>query len=32
MLHGVSSLFYLVESVLGLMLIWRLPAQDSGTA
>ncbi|MDP9583100.1 UNVERIFIED_ORG: hypothetical protein J2791_002391 [Burkholderia contaminans] len=32
MLHGVSSLFYLVESVLGLMLIWRLPAQDSGAA
>ena len=29
MLHGVSSLFYLVESVLGLMLIWRLPAQDT---
>ena len=29
MLHGVSSLFYLVESVLGLMLIWRLPAQDA---
>ena len=29
MLHGVSSVFYLVESVLGLMLIWRLPAQDS---
>ncbi|MET3819308.1 hypothetical protein ACVK00_003419 [Burkholderia sp. PvR073] len=29
MLHGVSSLFYLVESVLGLMLIWRLPARDS---
>ncbi|MET3550809.1 hypothetical protein ABIC50_000706 [Burkholderia sp. 567] len=29
MLHGVSSLFYLVESVLGLMLIWRLPARDA---
>ncbi|RKU02174.1 DUF4149 domain-containing protein [Burkholderia sp. Nafp2/4-1b] len=29
MLHGVSSLFYLVESVLGLMLIWRLPTQDA---
>ncbi|HDR9818396.1 TPA: DUF4149 domain-containing protein, partial [Burkholderia cenocepacia] len=28
MLHGVSSVFYLVESVLGLMLIWRLPARD----
>ncbi|HDR9801958.1 TPA: DUF4149 domain-containing protein, partial [Burkholderia cenocepacia] len=27
MLHGVSSVFYLVESVLGLMLIWRLPAR-----
>ncbi|KVH75786.1 hypothetical protein WJ41_06570 [Burkholderia ubonensis] len=29
MLHGVSSLFYLIESVLGLMLIWRLPARDA---
>ncbi|KVO95476.1 hypothetical protein WL01_26980 [Burkholderia ubonensis] len=29
MLHGVSSLFYLVESVLGLMLIWRLPTRDA---
>jgi len=28
-LHGVSSLFYLVESVLGLMLIWKLPARDA---
>jgi hypothetical protein len=25
-LHGVSSLFYLIESVLGLALVWRLPA------
>lgn len=23
-LHGVSSLFYLVESLLGVLLIWRL--------
>lgn len=29
MLHGVSSVFYLIESVLGLMLIWRLPARDA---
>ncbi|RQV85688.1 DUF4149 domain-containing protein [Burkholderia anthina] len=29
MLHGVSSVFYLVESVLGLMLIWRLPAREA---
>lgn len=29
MLHGVSSVFYLVESVLGLMLIWRLPVRDA---
>ncbi|MDN7544018.1 DUF4149 domain-containing protein [Burkholderia cenocepacia] len=29
MLHGASSVFYLVESVLGLMLIWRLPARDA---
>ncbi|WP_323120797.1 DUF4149 domain-containing protein [Burkholderia alba] len=27
MLHGVSSLFYLVESVLGLWLVWTLPGQ-----
>ncbi|AMM14474.1 MAG: DUF4149 domain-containing protein [Pseudomonadota bacterium] len=25
MLHGVSSAFYLIESVLGLVLFWRLP-------
>ncbi|WP_074766503.1 MULTISPECIES: DUF4149 domain-containing protein [Paraburkholderia] len=25
-LHGVSSLFYLIESVLGLALVWKLPA------
>ncbi|MGF6755220.1 glucan phosphoethanolaminetransferase (alkaline phosphatase superfamily) [Paraburkholderia sp. GAS42] len=25
MLHGVSSLFYLVESLLGLALVWMLP-------
>jgi hypothetical protein len=25
MLHGVSSLFYVVESVFGLWLIWRMP-------
>jgi hypothetical protein len=28
MLHGVSSVFYLIESLLGLVLIWRLPAGD----
>lgn len=27
MLHGVSSAFYLVESVLGLVLFWRLPPE-----
>ena len=26
MLHGVSSLFYLIESLLGLALVWMLPA------
>ncbi len=26
MLHGVSTLFYLVESLLGLALVWKLPA------
>jgi hypothetical protein len=25
-LHGVSSLFYLIESLLGLALVWKLPA------
>ncbi|WP_179403230.1 DUF4149 domain-containing protein [Burkholderia guangdongensis] len=29
MLHGISSLFYLAESVFGLMLIWKLPARDA---
>lgn len=29
MLHGLSSAFYLVESVLGLLLIWRLPSQPA---
>jgi len=28
-LHGVSTLFYIVESVLGVMLIWRLPGRFS---
>ncbi|WP_128586407.1 DUF4149 domain-containing protein [Paraburkholderia kirstenboschensis] len=25
MLHGVSSLFYLIESLLGVLLVWKLP-------
>lgn len=25
MLHGISSLFYLIESLLGLALVWKLP-------
>jgi hypothetical protein len=25
-LHGVSSLFYLIESLLGVVLVWKLPA------
>ncbi|WDD93667.1 DUF4149 domain-containing protein [Burkholderia sp. FERM BP-3421] len=32
LLHGVSSLFYLVESVLGLWLVWILPAQGGRSA
>ncbi len=32
LLHGVSSLFYLVESVLGLWLVWVLPAQGGRPA
>jgi len=31
MLHGVSSLFYLIESLLGLVLVWKLPAGDGVT-
>jgi glucan phosphoethanolaminetransferase (alkaline phosphatase superfamily) len=35
MLHGVSSLFYLIESLLALLLVWKLPtataAAMSGT-
>ncbi len=36
MLHGVSSAFYLIESLLGLVLVWRLPpgqfpAQTAGS-
>jgi glucan phosphoethanolaminetransferase (alkaline phosphatase superfamily) len=26
MLHGVSSVFYLIESLLGIALVWKLPA------
>jgi glucan phosphoethanolaminetransferase (alkaline phosphatase superfamily) len=29
-LHGVSSLFYLIESLLGLALVWKLPAGAAG--
>jgi Domain of unknown function (DUF4149) len=29
MLHAVSTLFYVLESVLGLMLVWRLPGTFS---
>lgn len=31
-LHGVASVFYLIESVLGLVLIWRLPAGAEGSS
>jgi hypothetical protein len=31
-LHGVSSLFYLIESLLGLALVWLLPARVGVTA
>ncbi|CAG9237078.1 putative transmembrane protein [Paraburkholderia caribensis] len=31
MLHGVSSVFYLIESLLGIVLVWKLPA-ESGVA
>jgi hypothetical protein len=29
MLHGVSSAFYVVESLLGILLVWRLPGQSA---
>ncbi len=31
LMHGVASVFYLIESVLGLVLIWRLPAGVDGS-
>jgi hypothetical protein len=31
-LHGVSSLFYLIESLLGVALVWKLPAAGAGIA
>ena len=31
-LHGVSSLFYLVESLLGLVLVWKLPGSAAAPA
>ncbi|APR36508.1 DUF4149 domain-containing protein [Paraburkholderia sp. SOS3] len=32
MLHGVSSLFYLIESVLALVLVWKLPIATASAA
>lgn len=29
MLHGVSSVFYLIESLLGIVLVWKLPAETA---
>ncbi|AAU49577.1 DUF4149 domain-containing protein [Burkholderia mallei] len=31
LLHGVSSVFYLVESLVGIGLIWRLPGQGGAS-
>jgi hypothetical protein len=31
-LHGVSSLFYLLESLLGVALVWKLPAASGVVA
>lgn len=28
LLHGVSTVFYVVETILGLVLVWLLPAED----
>ena len=30
-LHGVSSLFYLIESLLAIALVWKLPTEGSAT-
>ncbi len=30
-LHGVSSLFYLIESLLAIALVWKLPADASAS-
>ncbi|WP_027210932.1 DUF4149 domain-containing protein [Burkholderia sp. WSM2232] len=32
MLHGVSSLFYLIESLLGIVLVWKLPVNTGDGA
>ena len=32
LLHGISSAFYLVESLLGLVLVWKLPGGESAVA
>ncbi|AXF15071.1 DUF4149 domain-containing protein [Paraburkholderia caledonica] len=32
MLHGISSLFYLIESLLGVVLIWKLPLGEGAAS
>ncbi len=32
MLHGISSLIYLIESLLGIVLVWKLPVDTLGRA
>jgi hypothetical protein len=32
MLHGISSVIYLIESVLGLVLVWKLPGGEPAMA
>jgi Domain of unknown function (DUF4149) len=32
MLHGISSLIYLIESLLGVVLVWKLPVDTLGGA
>jgi hypothetical protein len=32
MLHGVSSLFYLIESLLAILLVWKLPSETGVSA
>ena len=32
MLHGISTLIYVIESLLGIVLVWKLPVDTIGAA